>query len=76
MYSRPKEESNELSSNRQVGLQRIEFYQITSSMKKIDAQILDFDARKYGSNLLNLREFDNNRIYRFAKGDIADHALV
>jgi len=41
-----------------------------------DAQIINLDAMKYGSNPSGLKEFDNDRRYRFVKGDIADCGLI
>lgn len=41
-----------------------------------DFEILNLDALKYGSNPANLKDFEEDNRYSFAKGDISDYALV
>ena len=41
-----------------------------------DAQIINFDALKYGSNPLNLKDVIVDERYRFVKGDISDYTVI
>ncbi len=41
-----------------------------------DYHILNFDKLTYAGNLDNLSDFENNKQYKFIKGDIVDHELV
>jgi dTDP-glucose 4,6-dehydratase len=41
-----------------------------------DDEVTVYDALTYAGNLANLREFEDDRRYRFVKGDITDRATV
>ena len=41
-----------------------------------DCRILNLDAQGFGSNIQNLRDFEDDRRYAFFQGDIADSSLV
>jgi len=41
-----------------------------------DVEVVNLDAMKYGSNLANQKDVENNERYAFVKGDIADYKLV
>jgi dTDP-glucose 4,6-dehydratase len=41
-----------------------------------DAEITNYDALTYAGNLANLRDIEDDKRYRFVKGDICDGALL
>ena len=41
-----------------------------------DVRILNLDKMSYGSNLKNLKEYENDPRYKFIRGDIAEYDLV
>lgn len=41
-----------------------------------DYSIINLDKLNYAGNLENLKDIDDNRRYRFVRGDICDHELV
>ena len=41
-----------------------------------DAEVTNFDALTYAGNLANLRDIEDDKRYRFVKGDICDGALL
>lgn len=42
----------------------------------IDIEVLNLDALKYGSNLENLKDLEENEGYSFIQGDISNYSLV
>ncbi len=44
--------------------------------KEDDIQVVNLDALKYGSHLMNLKDLEGDERYSFVKGDISDYSLI
>ena len=44
--------------------------------KEDDIQVVNLDALRYGSDLMNLKDLEGDERYSFVKGDISDYSLI